>query len=216
MALFRAERVGQRRPQIAELLQILAEFAVYCSANGAACALHYGNAEIVVMLAPQLPIVLARSFCMDDVAEACRFAATEFVDGVRNGWGKRELAQWLLGPYHQISVLRLTREELYKRAALFPRAKVNESVDASDVRSVMLSAREDVLRVIDGFEAGYPQAESFIWRLQSRGLFARVEDSTGTKGLVPNEVASQRLAERVLSLVAVDYIARPFDYEDRA
>jgi len=153
---------------------------------------------------------------MDDVAEACRFAALEFVDGVRNGWGKRELAKWLLGPYHQISMLRLTKDELHRRAALFPRAKVNESVRNEHVAHVMLTAREDVLRVIDGFEAGYPNAESFIWRLQSRGLFARVEDSTGARGMVPNEVAPQRLAERVISLIAVDYIARPFDYEDRA
>lgn len=164
---------------------------------------------------------LVSGFTIDDVAEACRSAAIEFLDGVRDGWGKRELAAWLIGPYHQLSLLRCSAEELAfsdvfdhtpKPGAVSSRPR---RVADRDVDRTMRDARKEVLRVIEQFAAGDPSAETFVWKIGSRGVLASVEDETGMSGVVPNELASQRLVERVLSLIAADYVARPFDYEDR-
>jgi hypothetical protein len=150
------------------------------------------------------------------VADACRSAAIAFIDGVGSGWEKGELARWLVGPYHQISMLRSDANDARATDPFggFSRAHRGE-VSVDDVVRVMWEARDEVLRVIDEFERGDAQPERFVWRLQSRGVFARIEDDFGAHGLVPNESVRQGLADRVLSLIAADYILRPFDYEDR-
>lgn len=170
------------------------------------------------MLARSKPAPLVTGFTVDDIAEACRSAALELLRGVRSGWGKRELGEWLVGPYHQLSMLRfpptLTRSP--SSSGVFPRAQVRpHPVREPDVVKVMWEAREEALRAIDRFETRDSSAEAFVWRLQSRGLLARIEDESGARGLVPNEIPRQHLSDRVLSLLACDYVARPLDYEDR-
>lgn len=170
------------------------------------------------MLAHSKPAPLVTGFIVDDIAEACRSTALELLRGVRSGWGKRELGEWLVGPYHQLSILRfpptLTRSPF--SSGVFPRANVRpHAVREPDVVKVMRDAREEALRVIDRFQNGDPAAETFLWRLQSRGLLARIEDETGARGLVPNEIPRQHLADRLLSLLACDYVSRPLDYQDK-
>ncbi len=160
---------------------------------------------------------LVTGLVVEHIADACRSAAIAFVDGVGSGWEKEELARWLLGPYHQLSMLRMSHEAMRSEvvSGVFPRSNSGGTVENDDVVRVMWDARDEVLRIIDAFERGDANAESFVWKLQSRNVFARIEDSSGARGLVPNEGVPQRLAERVLSLIAADYIVRPFDYEDR-
>jgi hypothetical protein len=160
---------------------------------------------------------LLHGLTIEHVADGCRNAAIAFIDGVGSGWEKGELARWLVGPYHQLSMLRVPVGDMRaaESSGVFPSANRRGTVSVDDVVRVMWEARDEVLRVVDEFERGEPQAERFVWRLQSRGLFARVEDDFGAHGLVPNETAPQTLADRVLSLIAADYIVRPFDYEDR-
>ena len=159
---------------------------------------------------------LFQGLTVEHVADACRSAAIAFIDGVGSGWEKGDLARWLVGPYHQLSMLRIPLGDMRASEAsgVFPTAH-RGSVSVDDVVRVMWEARDEVLRTIDEFERGDAQPERFVWRLQSRGVFARIEDELGAHGLVPNESVSQRLADRVLSLIAADYIIRPFDYEDR-
>ncbi|MEO8877130.1 MAG: hypothetical protein ABI461_16170 [Polyangiaceae bacterium] len=173
------------------------------------------------MIAKNKTVRLVSGFTIDDVAEACRSAAIDFLDGVRDGWGQRELAAWLVGPYHQLSILRCSADE---RAAVLTtplpdsgvlRSATPKRVAEQDVDKAMRSARKEVLRVIERFSANDPAAETFVWRVRNRGGLARVEDENGVFGLVPNEGPTQRLVERVLSLIAADYVARPLDYEDR-
>ena len=97
----------------------------------------------------------------------------------------------------------------------FPRSTFKGPLDEAELVRVMWSAREHVLDVIDRFVIGDARSESFVWHLRSLGCVTRVTDVNGSKGLVPNELASQHLTDRVLSLVAVDYVANPLDYEDR-
>jgi hypothetical protein len=171
------------------------------------------------MVAPSKTVRLVSPFTVDDVAEACRSAAIDFLDGVRDGWGKRELAAWLIGPYHQLSLLRCAPAEIAS-AEVVPqmprRAPSAKRIADQDIDKTMRDARNQVLHVIQRFASGDPTAETFVWRVRSRGALARVEDETGRAGLVPNEVPAQRLVERILSLIAADYVARPLDYEDRA
>ena len=172
------------------------------------------------MVAKPKTVRLASGFTIDDVAEACRSAALELLDGVRNGWGKKELVTWLTGSYHQISILRCSADELAFADVVphTPRPDLrgrSPSVPPEDIEKTLKAAREEVLAVLERFAAGDEAAETFVWRVKSRGGLARVEDEQGTVGLVPNEQPSQRLVERVLSLIAADYIARPLDYEER-
>ena len=172
------------------------------------------------MLPKPKTIRLASGFTIDDVAEACRSAALELLDGVRDGWGKKELVRWLTGSYHQISILRCSADELAFADVVphTPRPSGQSdrpSVPPEDVEKTLRTARAEVLAVLERFAAGDEAAETFVWRVKSRGGLSRVEDETGAQGFVPNEQASQRLAERVLSLLAADYVARPSDYEER-
>ncbi|MEO7110625.1 MAG: hypothetical protein ABI183_09320 [Polyangiaceae bacterium] len=168
------------------------------------------------MLAKEQSIELMRGVDVSNVADGCRNAALHFLRGVDAGWGKRELAHWLLGPYHRLSMLRLSgTTPARSTSGFFPRATANGPVSDGDVQRVMREAQEAVLGIVSRFENGDPRVDTFIWRLQSRGIFERVVDGNGTRGLVPNESISQHLSERVLSLIAVDYVARPLDYEDR-
>ncbi|MEO7111515.1 MAG: hypothetical protein ABI183_13835 [Polyangiaceae bacterium] len=159
---------------------------------------------------------LEQGLTVEHIADACRSAAVAFVDGVGAGWEKEELARWLLGPYHQLSMLRLSHESMRSPvvSGVFPRSNPGGIVVNDDVVRVMWTAREEVLNVIDAFAQGTPNAESFVWKLQAHEVFARIEDCNGDRGFVPNEAVSQHLSERVLSLVAADYVVRPFDYED--
>jgi hypothetical protein len=175
-----------------------------------------------IMVAKSKTVRLVSGFTIDDVAEACRSAALEFLDGVRDGWGKRELAAWLVGPYHQLSLLRCSADEL-AFSEVVDHAPQSSSLKSSspkrvaerDVEKTMRDAREEVLKIIRRFAAGDASAETFVWRVRNRGALSRVEDETGRVGLVPNEAPTQRLVERILSLIASDYVARPLDYEDR-
>lgn len=173
------------------------------------------------MLAKKKTTRLVSGFTIDDVAEACRSAALEFVEGVREGWGKKELATWLTGAYHQTSLLRCSADELAFSDVLDhtpkppPVAGGRRSVPPEDLVKTMKAARDEVLAVLQRFASADDTAETFVWRVKSKGALARVEDDDGRVGLVPNEIPSQRLADRVLSLFAADYVARPLDYEDR-
>lgn len=172
------------------------------------------------MVAKPKTVRLASGFTIDDVAEACRSAALEFLDGVRDGWGKKELATWLTGSYHQISILRCTPDELAFAdvAPQTPRPDLRgrpPSVPPEDLQKTLRAARAEVLGVLERFAAGDEAAATFVWRVKGRGGLTPVEDDDGISGLVPNEQPSQRLVERVLSLLAADYVARPHDYEER-
>ncbi|MEO8800691.1 MAG: hypothetical protein ABI551_22565 [Polyangiaceae bacterium] len=162
-------------------------------------------------------VLLGSGFTIDDVAEACRAAAVELIDGVRDGWGKKELATWLTGPYHQLSILRCSPEELAGPGSDHtpqPPAVIVK-VPAEDIVKTMKRARAEALAVLARFAHGDEAPETFVWRVRQKGALARIEDVSGRAGLVPNERPAQLLVERLLSLFAADYVARPLDYEDR-
>jgi hypothetical protein len=144
------------------------------------------------------------------IASACREAALMFLNESAH-WGKAELALWLMGPYAQC-----TRHELAYAAR---RNREEErgvpllrEIDARLVDRIIASARDEVvesLRMLPDAEGG----TTFAFCVISEGLVARCEDARRVTGWLPTTVA-KRLADRVLSLIAVDYLMNTEDYEN--
>jgi len=145
------------------------------------------------------------------VAASCRDAAMVFMEDSL-GWGKGQLAMWLMGPYGQITqythaIERVTQSGRYPRV----QAPLLREIDARMVDRVISSARDEVIarlaQMLDG--EGEP---AFVYDMVSLGFVVRCEDARQIEGWVPSSTA-RRLADRVLSLFAADYLVRPQDYE---
>jgi hypothetical protein len=143
------------------------------------------------------------------VADDCRAAALAFLNDSHR-WGKAELAMWLMGPYSQlteyVSPYSRRRSGEYARSAPMLR-----EIDVRMVDRVIKSAHEEVIATLkrtNEIEGG----ASFAFTMLSAGFVARCEDRGHVAGWVPTTDA-RRLADRVLSLLASDYLARPGDYE---
>jgi hypothetical protein len=151
------------------------------------------------------PLVLAlparsrvRSF-----ADGCRLAALDFVNRVAESADKAVLAEWLRGPYRaHVVVLARSRTKRLGAASVVPGVLERLLSQARmDVAVKLLRARDPD----DGVSFGYSALAS--------GLVYRCQDAAGAQGWVPVAQPRMRLADRVLSLVAADYLLRPEDYE---
>lgn len=134
-------------------------------------------------------------------ADVCREAGLAFMAGAQGSWGKRELAEWLVGAYGSVSARMAT---LGGTSATSPipvddRA-VGELVDL--VRVAVSSALADLTR-------GETGAVSDALREQT------VTAGHDTRGLIwiPVDRPRMRLEARVLSLFVADYLMRPEAYE---
>lgn len=152
------------------------------------------------------------------LAQSCRETAMAFMEDSLS-WGKGQLAMWLMGPYGQITqythaVERVTQSGRYPRM----QAPLLREIDARMVDRVISSARDEVIsrlaQMLDGGALsptgmGEP---AFVYDMVSLGFVVRCEDARQIEGWVPSSTA-RRLADRVLSLFAADYLVRPQDYE---
>jgi hypothetical protein len=144
------------------------------------------------------------------IADACRVTALAFLNEALH-WGKAELAMWLMGPYGQltqyVSPFSSRRSGEHVRTAPLMR-----EIDARMVDRVIRAAHDEVMSTlsrIDETEGG----ASFAFTMLAAGFVARCEDRGQVAGWVPTSDA-RRLADRVLSLFAVDYLSRPGHYEN--
>lgn len=142
------------------------------------------------------------------VAEDCRDAALMFLNESER-WGKAELAMWLMGPYSRI--VRASADVPRKSGEHRRPFPLLREIDPRMVDRVIRSARDNVLAVLQQ-TAHTDGSADFAFEMMSSGHVARCEDCYGTSGWVPT-TEPQRLADRVLSLIAVDYLTRPMDYE---
>jgi hypothetical protein len=159
-------------------------------------------------MSPQTPLVLAlpsRSR-VPAFAEGCRAAALDFVNRVTEMEGKEQLAGlagWLRGPYRAHSVT-LARSHTKRLGAA--------SVLPGALATLLTRTRQHVLM-------GLLQARNteegigFAYSALAAGHVYRCQDVDGTPGWVPVAQPRMRLADRVLSLVAADYLLRSEDYE---
>lgn len=159
------------------------------------------NVDTILTLPEQLDAV--------SIADACRATALAFLNE-SDRWGKAELAMWLMGPYTQLTqyVSPFSRRRAGENARPVPLLR---EIDARMVERVIKNAREEVFATLqrtNDIEGG----ASFAFTMLSAGYVARCEDRGHVAGWVPTSDA-RRLADRVLSLLAADYLARPADYE---
>ena len=141
-----------------------------------------------------------------DVADACRSAALGFAWSAHHGWGRRELARWLVGPYaHAVAATRLLR-------ASGPRlAVVHRPLDEAEVEELLVRARADVLDVLrSAWSWAHDTATTRAWL--DEGLLAGIADEASDLGYAPVDRAGMRLVDRVRSLFLADYLTRPSDY----
>jgi hypothetical protein len=138
------------------------------------------------------------------VPEECRSALLAFMNGSattdKRSWTKRELAEWLTGPYTDA-----TRH--HPRAARYQTSSV-ERMDAS-VGELVENVRLSALAALDDAAAG---REDFLADCVRGGAIIQAKSQSGYALWVPID-GRHRLELRVYSLIAVDYFARPQDYK---
>lgn len=136
----------------------------------------------------------------EELATACRRAYLRAVVGAEAGWGKRELAQWLAGTYRS----------LVSRDSVPPPSSSGGGVSDERVAALLEVMHADVMLVLR--ELVTPEGLSAFTSLAvDTELVARAAGD----GMpwVPRARARMTLADRVLSLVAVDVLTRPEDFE---
>ncbi len=144
------------------------------------------------------------------IADACRTSALAFLNE-SDRWGKAELAMWLMGPYAQLTQYVAPLAQRKSGEFVARPVPLLREIDVRMVERVIRSAHDEVtatLRRVNDVEA----SATFAFTMISSGFVARCEDAGRVAGWVPTSDA-RRLADRVLSLLAVDYLTRPTDYE---
>jgi len=129
-----------------------------------------------------------------DISSACREAGLEFINDSRR-WGKPELSMWLTSRY----------ADLTKHAA----KDGEQGIDVRLVDRIMATARAEILETLQTIAKD--GAASFVLKALISGAVVRCEDAANEPTWVPGQAT--RLADRVLSLFATDYLTRPGDYE---
>lgn len=147
---------------------------------------------------------LPRGVFVADVACATRSAGLAFLTGAAGGWGRHELARWLLNEYEPATVS-------------LPSARqggASSGVGAiNDVEICVLveAARSRVASMLMAAAKAW-SAPSFGRDMTAAGLVTTVRDAQGNRGYAPAAGRGLRLVDRVASLFVADYLARPQDY----
>jgi hypothetical protein len=157
---------------------------------------------------------LGSKLSIDRVAEACRSAALTFLDGARAGWEKQDLADWLVGPYRRLTLLRYSVAELAWADVLDSRDAPLSSrpLTHERVQDMIERTRVEVTGRLEGF-AQTKDVALFVLDARDGGSVIRCADADGREGFLPADRPGMKLADRVLSLLATDYLLRREDYE---
>src|SRR5271165_3339851 len=147
---------------------------------------------------PSTPLVLAlpARARVADFADGCRAAALDFVNRVAREVDKEQLAVWLRGPY-RAHVVVLARSLTRRMGAA--------TVAPGALERLLTQARREVEAALEGTRDP-EEGVSLGFSALSSGLVYRCQDAEGTPGWVPVAHPRMRLADRVLSLVAADYL----------
>lgn len=134
-----------------------------------------------------------------------RGAGAAFVRGTTLGWGRRDLAEWLVCQYSPCAAAPNHRERAY--TAPSPAQPVDDVV----VEPIILEARARTLRLLGDLVV--PWQASPIARLAvAAGIVVSQHDARGGVAYSPVALERMRLADRVASLFVADYLNRPTDY----
>jgi hypothetical protein len=156
-------------------------------------------------IAPRLS-TLPRGLGVTDVAAASRSAALAFTWS-SPGWGRRELARWLVGPYARAVVSAPTPLGVPTR----PHPGSARCVGEAEIVDLVASARREVLDALRDAWA-WTREPRFIRERLDEGLVVRVRDAQSNLGFAPRDRQGMGLAERVRSLFVADFLTRTSDY----
>jgi hypothetical protein len=141
-----------------------------------------------------------------DVVDGCRSAALGFAWSAHNGWGRRELARWLVGPYaHAVAATRALRASGMRPAV------VHRELDEETVEQLLATTRTEILEMLRGVWSWTHDARAARARI-GEGLIAGIVDEASDLGYAPVDNVRMRLVDRVRSLFIADYLTRPGDY----
>ena len=140
------------------------------------------------------------------IASDCRDAALQFINESKR-WTKLELEMWLTARYAPVT--RYATKE--NTPATWP-VPLLRDIDARLVERIMKSARTEIMETLAAIAKD--GSASFVLRALIAGTVVRCEDALGKPAWAPTGETA-RLADRVLSFFAVDYLAQPGDYETK-
>lgn len=142
------------------------------------------------------------------LSRACREAALEFVDQSKR-WGKPELSMWLSGTYAELTkhAVKVDEEE-QGHTGMWP-IPLLKDIDVRLIDRIMTSARTEIFETLQTLAT--EGAASFVLKALISGSVVRCEDARNEPTWAPGQAT--RLADRVLSLFATDYLSQPGEYE---
>lgn len=155
--------------------------------------------------APRVP----EGITADDVADACRRAALAFCRGASAGWTKRDLAEWLVGMYEDAALS--VGESMLPPPMEMAAKPSRPPLDEHRILGVVDPAWQEAVTCVEDFARG---AESrHLDEALHRGSIVEAWTEDGDSMFVPVNRAGLPLAVRVRSLLVVDFLLRPEDYE---
>lgn len=138
-----------------------------------------------------------------DVADRARAAGFVFISSSRWGWGKRDLANWLVHDYRPAVLAASAR----------PRTEASSAkADEPSTTKLVASARRRVVEMLADCCTSWAGTD-FASESIENGIVIGVSDDAGTIGYAPVHQGRMRLVDRVASLFIADFLTRPRDYE---
>jgi hypothetical protein len=148
-----------------------------------------------------------------EIADRCRSAVLGFFAGVVDGWDKRKLAQWLTGAYSE-AVIATSIDASDDDGT--PAEKIDDGgerlLSHDRIRELLEQTREECVDLVLAL-SDPRRAEHFGFYALVAGLVTQVEDAAGHPAWAPVAWRRMTLMDRVLSLVAADYLTRSAEYE---
>lgn len=166
------------------------------------------NGEAFSTLRPLLGPGVTR----DVIARGSRDAALAFCRGARAGWTRRELADWLTGPYQ--TVAGLVDHVVLPRIEPSPPSTMRSTDVVTDetIASLLEAAERSALACVEAIVRG--EGDRYVEAARERGGLVDAVTVRGEVLVVPIHRPRMRLARRVGTLFLADYALRPDDYAD--
>ncbi len=148
-----------------------------------------------------------------NTASSVRKAAAEFVRGTTFGWGRRELATWLVCHYSPCLVSDATAQKDTQQGCTASLSAASAHLDDERVEQLILDARCSVLRLLS--DLGWAsQAASLGRDAIGSGFVIEQRDPLGQLIWAPVGRNRMRLADRVGSLFIADSLNNARDYRN--
>jgi hypothetical protein len=133
-----------------------------------------------------------------------RQAGIEFVRGTTFGWGRRDVANWLVCQYAPATVAGPRPHQSRGQCRM-------TSVDEGTLEQIVLEARVRVLRLFNEL-ADRDRGAALARAMIAQGVVLPIRDPQGGTAYAAVALDRMRLAERAASLFVADYLNWPFDY----